>query len=155
MRTSPPGSPVPQPNATRQDGGCNPSLDHLVGAGEQHGRHVKPEHLGGLQIDHQLVLSRGLHRKVCRLFAFQDAIDVAGRGTELADGIRPIGDQAAVVAEGRLQAACSGLPRRPVDRDDLFRMDLPSQSGRRSIHAQMPQWRVAPQRFDAVCQLRT
>jgi serine/threonine protein phosphatase PrpC len=32
MWTSPRGSPVPQPNAT---GGCNPSLDHLVGAGEQ------------------------------------------------------------------------------------------------------------------------
>jgi hypothetical protein len=43
-------------------------LDYLVGAGEHRGRHVKPEYLGGLRVDHQLVLSRGLHRKVCRQF---------------------------------------------------------------------------------------
>jgi hypothetical protein len=34
------------------------SLDHLVGAGEQHRRHLDAERLGSFQIDHQLEPSR-------------------------------------------------------------------------------------------------
>jgi hypothetical protein len=33
-----------------------PLFDHLVGAREQHGRHVEAQRLGGLEIDHKLVL---------------------------------------------------------------------------------------------------
>ena len=58
-------------------------------------RHVEAERLGGLEVDHQLVLGRRLHRQVGRLLALEDAVDVAGRAPVLVDEIRPIGDQAA------------------------------------------------------------
>jgi hypothetical protein len=54
-------------------------FDHLVGASEQRVRHVEAERFGRLEVDHQLVLGRRLHRKVGRLLALENAIDVAGR----------------------------------------------------------------------------
>ena len=50
---------------------------------------VEAERLGGLEIDHQLVLGRRLHRKVGRLLALEDAIDVARRSPVLVDGSGP------------------------------------------------------------------
>ena len=58
-------------------------------------RHVEAERLGGLEIDHQLVLGRRLHRQVGRLLALEDAVDIAGRAAVLVDRIGPVGDQAA------------------------------------------------------------
>src|SRR5258705_7678368 len=71
------------------------SFYQLVGARE-HGppRRIEAESLGGLEIDHQLVLHWRLHREVGRLLALEDAVDVAGRLPVLVDVIRPIRSQA-------------------------------------------------------------
>src|SRR5262249_43294441 len=53
------------------------------------------ERLGGLEVDHEFVLSRRLHRKVGGLFTLEDAIDVRGRTPEHIDGVDPVGRQAA------------------------------------------------------------
>jgi len=37
-----------------------------------------------------------LYRKICRLLALEDAVDIAGRSTILVDNVRPIGDQTAL-----------------------------------------------------------
>src|ERR1700745_4120449 len=71
------------------------SFDHLVGAGEQHGRHVEPERAGGRQIDDEIELGRLYHRQIGGLLAFQDA---SGIDTNLAIGFGdagPVADQAA------------------------------------------------------------
>jgi hypothetical protein len=54
----------------------------LVSPRKQRGRHVEPERLCGLKVDHKLELGPRLYRKVCRVFAIEDAIDVAGRAAK-------------------------------------------------------------------------
>ena len=54
-------------------------FDHLVGASEKRVRNLEAERPGGLEIDHEFVPSRHLHRQVGGLLALEDAIDVAGR----------------------------------------------------------------------------
>ena len=51
------------------------------------------ERLRGLEVDHQLILGRRLHRQVGRLLALEDAINIAGRAAVLVDQVRRIGDQ--------------------------------------------------------------
>ena len=66
-------------------------------------RHREAERLRGLEIDHQFVFGRRLHRQVGGLLALEDAIDVAGRAPVLVDEIRPVGDQAAGGDEDALE----------------------------------------------------
>jgi hypothetical protein len=84
------------------------------------------------------ILGRRLYWQLSRVFAPEDAIDVAGRASELIDIIRPIGDQAASSNE-----VTSSVDRGEFvpggHRDDQF--DEPpsrgraSRSDRHSIHA--------------------
>src|SRR6516225_5121202 len=76
-------------------GPSTPSLDHLVGALLKQRRHVKPERLGGLEVDDQLELDRGLHWKLARFCALEDAIDIRRRASKIIDQVISVGQQAA------------------------------------------------------------
>src|SRR5262249_15158467 len=74
------------------------------------------ERFGCLQVDHELVFGRRLYRKVGRLLALEDAIDVARRGPVLVDAIGRVGGQAefqrwAAFARDILLAASSLLAK--------------------------------------------
>src|SRR5262245_15583047 len=73
----------------------SPLFDPLVGAGKHRCGQVEAERLGGLEVDHQIVLGRRLHRQVGRLLASENAVDVSGGTTIPVDLISSIRDQTA------------------------------------------------------------
>jgi len=80
-------------------------FDHLVGAAEQRRRHIEAERLRGLEIDHQLVFRRRLHRQIAGFLPFEDAIYVTSGEAVLVNPITSVSDQAASGCE----VAQSGL----------------------------------------------
>src|SRR6266540_5679256 len=78
------------------------SFDQLLGAGEHSCWHVEAKRLRGFEIDHQVVLSRRLHRQIGRLLAFENPIYVPSCETVLVNQIRSVADQAAVPDEVRI-----------------------------------------------------
>ena len=62
-------------------------------------RDVEAQRLGGLEIDHQLELDRGLDRKVGRLRALEDAIGIGRRASIIIDRVVSVGQQAAKFSE--------------------------------------------------------
>src|SRR6516162_11689654 len=97
-------------------------FDEFIGTGKQRGWHFQAERLRSLEVDHQLVLGRRLHRQVGRPLTFENAIDVRGGASVRVNRISPIGNQAAagdMVAErvDRRQAVLSS------ERYDLVAMN--------------------------------
>ena len=69
------------------------SFDHLIGSCEQRRRYSEAQRLSGLEINHQCVPGRHLHRQVGVASRLEDAIDVTGRPLVRVDRIRPIGGE--------------------------------------------------------------
>src|SRR5947209_596254 len=109
-------------------------LDHLVGAGGQTWRHLDAERPRGLEIDHQLVFGRRLHRQVGRLFAFEDAIHVRSGTAVLVSKIRSIRHQAASSGDVALKVHRRQLMPRCECNDEI----AIEPSGRAPRHDQTP-----------------
>src|SRR5262245_60354088 len=70
-------------------------FDHLVSSSQQRGRNGKAEHFCCLEIDHEFVFGRRLHRHVGWLLTLEDTVDIIGRAPERIDCRSPIGNQTA------------------------------------------------------------
>ena len=64
-------------------------FEHFVSACEQRRRHGDAECFRGLEVDHQFVLRRCLYRKIGRLLALEDTINVSRRAPKRVDWSGP------------------------------------------------------------------
>jgi hypothetical protein len=72
-------------------------FDHLVGLGEQRGRHGEAEAVSSLHIDHQLELGRLLDRQVRRLCTLEDLVHVDSGAPIQIRKVRSVGHKAAEI----------------------------------------------------------
>src|ERR1700730_14243980 len=73
------------------------SFDHLVGAGDEGSRKIEAEGFCRLHVNHQIIFGRSLDRKIGRLLALENAIDITGRAPQLVDAMGPVENQPAAV----------------------------------------------------------
>src|SRR6516164_1845990 len=74
-------------------------FDHLVSALLEQQRYLEAKRLRCLEIYHQLVFGRRLHRQVGRLLTLEDAIDVIGRTSPIIESVKSVRQQAAEFGE--------------------------------------------------------
>src|SRR5262245_49057980 len=77
----------------------NPLFDYLIGAAEQRERERDAERLGGLHVDDQLDPRGLLHRQIGRLFALEDAADIAARNAMRVRKAGAVGHEAAGIGK--------------------------------------------------------
>ena len=77
-------------------------FDHLVGGHEQAGRYGQPERLRRFEIEGGFELSRCLHRKVGRLVAAQDTVDIGCSLPAHVNEVNPVGHETPEVTKTRL-----------------------------------------------------
>src|SRR5262249_27836234 len=78
-------------------------FDHLAGAQQNRWGYRKAERLRGLEVDDHLKFCRKLHRKIARLGAAQDAIDIGGAATKGVYLVDSVGEQTPVSGKYRLR----------------------------------------------------
>src|SRR5262249_47517333 len=79
------------------------SLDHLVRPQHDRWGYGQTECRGGLAVDDHFEFCRELHRKIARLLAAQNAIDIGGGTTIDVYRVGSVGQQAVVSCKGRLR----------------------------------------------------
>jgi hypothetical protein len=75
------------------------SFDHLVGDGEQRGRHLDGERLGSREINDHFEFCRLRDRQVARFLAFEDAARIDADELVYVVKVRPVTDQPADVGK--------------------------------------------------------
>jgi hypothetical protein len=91
-----------------------PLIDHLVGALLEMQWHVETERLGGLKVDHQLELDRGLDGKLARLRALENAIDIRRRAPKIIDLVISVGQQRRVQRKSGMDKRQGGDSEQPA-----------------------------------------
>ena len=85
-----------------------PLLDHLVGAQHDRRGYGKTERVGGLAVHDHLKFRRKLHRKIARLLAAQNAIDIGGGTTVGVYQVGSVGEQPPSLANSESYPIASG-----------------------------------------------
>ena len=84
-------------------------FDHVVGAGEQRGRHLMPNGHGRSQVDGEIELGRLLHRQIGRLGTFQYLCHVAGSAPIQVRIFRAVGQTASGRTQPGSKPAATGM----------------------------------------------